>query len=103
MGLLLSIPESLRLLASNPHPFDFSSDGPNEYTPYQKITRRTSMPPDLRIEPKTILMARATSGVGLEASRHFMKLKARLIVGVRKVGKGKQVKHALVRVMPGGS
>lgn len=102
-GLLPSIPEPLRMIACNRHLFDFSSDGPISYVLRQKITRPPSIPPDLSLESYTILVTGATSGVGLEASRQFLQLRARLILGVRNVGKGEQVKHALLQDVPGGT
>jgi short-subunit dehydrogenase involved in D-alanine esterification of teichoic acids len=102
MSFLPKIPEPLRMLATNPSIFDFSTDGPIAYVCRQKLTAAPKNPPPMSLISKTVLVTGATSGVGQEAARQFLALGAKVILGVRNTSKGEVVMRDLLECNPKG-
>ena len=100
MSLLPTIPEQLRMLASNPNIFDFSANGPIPYVLRQKLTSIPNKPTPHSLESKTVLVTGATSGVGQEAARQFIASGANVILGVRDTSKGEIVKREMLECSP---
>ncbi|KAK3994452.1 hypothetical protein QBC44DRAFT_322700 [Cladorrhinum sp. PSN332] len=97
------LPEPLRMLVTNPRIRDLSSDGPIAYALRQKVTGNLSLPKDLSLAGKTILVTGATSGVGLEASRQLLQLGANLIIGARSLQRAEAVRADFFKSLPDAS
>ena len=101
-SFLPTIPEPLRMLASNTNIFDFSADGPIPYVLRQRLTSAPPQPARLALLSKTVLVTGATSGVGRETARQFLALGAKVVLGIRDISKGEMVKRDLLGSNPNG-
>lgn len=85
------------MMVTNLNILDFSSDGPLPYSLRQRFTGWHSLPPDLCLVSKTVLITGATSEVGLEAARQLWRLGANVIIGARNITKAEDVKQELLQ------
>ena len=91
----------------NKNAFSFHSDGPVPFCLKQLTTSIPQIPADVDLSGQTVLITGANSGIGFQSARFYAKHKARLIFGVRNIGKGEtaarkimgEFKSAEVKVM----